>query len=136
MLVGYFVKQFAKKMGKHIRRIEKKTLDLCQSYHWPGNIRELQNIIERSVILSSNDTFSIDESWLSIEKRSVPELPGLLKEILLDLEKKIIEGALATCKGKIAGPDGAAARLGIPPSTLDSKIKQFGITKARFAAGS
>jgi formate hydrogenlyase transcriptional activator len=136
MLLEYFVRRFAGKMGKPIRRIDKKTLDLCQGYEWPGNIRELQNIVERSVILASDDTFSIDESWLSTEKRPGPELSGPLKETLLDQEKKIIEAALAASNGKIAGPDGAAARLGIPPSTLDTKIKQFKIKRAQFATGS
>jgi transcriptional regulator with PAS, ATPase and Fis domain len=135
VLVEYFVKRFAEKMGKHIRRIDKKTLELCQRYHWPGNIRELQNIIERSVILSDSDAFSIDESWLSIVERPGPELSGPLTETLLIREKKMIEAALAECKGKIAGPNGAAAKLGIPPSTLDSKIKHFKIKRAQFATG-
>jgi len=136
VLVEYFVKRFAEKMGKHIRRIDKKTLELCQRYHWPGNIRELQNIIERSVILSGNDTFSIDEPWLPTVVRPEPELSGPLTETLLTKEKKMIEAALVECKGKIAGPNGAAAKLGIPPSTLDSKIKQLRIKRAQFANGS
>jgi formate hydrogenlyase transcriptional activator len=134
MLLEYFVRRFAEKMGKHIRRIDTKTLDICQSYDWPGNIRELQNIIERSVILASGDTFSIDESWLSTEKLRAG-LPGPLKETLREQEKKIIEAALAASEGKVAGPDGAAAKLGIPPSTLDSKIRQFKIKRAQSAAG-
>jgi len=133
MLVGYFVKRFGEKMGKHIRRIDKKTLELCQSYEWPGNIRELQNIVERSVILSGGDTFSIDDTWLPIDQRSEPGLSGPLRETLLDQEKKIIEAALAASRGKIAGANGAAARLGIPASTLDSKIKQLKIKRTLFA---
>jgi PAS domain S-box-containing protein len=134
LLVEYFVKRFSDKMGKQIRRIDKETLNLCQGYHWPGNIRELQNIIERAVILSGSDTFSIDESWLSIEKRSGPTWSGSLREALLDQEKKIIETALVASKGKIAGRNGAAARLGIPPSTLDSKIKQLQIKREQLAS--
>jgi transcriptional regulator with GAF, ATPase, and Fis domain len=129
ILVEYFVKRFSDKMKKHIRRIEKKTLDLCQQYGWPGNIRELQNIVERSVILTENDTFSIEETWLSLEKQSGLECCGPLREALLDQERKIIESALVASRGKVAGQNGAAARLGIPPSTLDSKIKQFRIKK-------
>lgn len=132
LLVEYFVKRFAEKMGKHIRSIDKETMELCQRYHWPGNIRELQNIIERSVILCGSDTFSVDEAWLSIEERPGPELTGSLTEALQNQEKKLIETALAESKGKIAGSNGAAARLGIPPSTLDSKIRQFKIQRNKF----
>jgi DNA-binding NtrC family response regulator len=129
VLMEYFVKRFGEKMGKHIRRIDRKTLDLCQRYDWPGNIRELQNIVERSVILSESDTFSVEESWLSPEKQSKAVWTGPLREALLDQERKIIETALVASKGKIAGQSGAAAKLGIPASTLDSKIKQFRIKK-------
>jgi transcriptional regulator with GAF, ATPase, and Fis domain len=133
LLVEYLVRRFAEKMEKCIGKIDKKTLHLCHSYDWPGNIRELQNIVERSVIMANDDTFSIDESWLSSEKRQ--DCSGPLKETLLDQEKKMIEAALVVSRGKIAGPNGAAARLGIPPSTLDSKIKQCKIKRAQFAAG-
>ena len=138
MLVEYFVKRFSEKMGKHIRKIDKRTLDLCQRYDWPGNIRELQNIVERAVILSENDYLSIEESWLLLDKQSGPGWSGSLREVLLDQERKIIVAALVESKGKIAGQNGAAARLGIPSSTLDSKIKQFTIKKeeARLARSS
>jgi len=136
MLVEYFVKRFAEKMGKPIRNIDKNALQLCQRYHWPGNIRELQNIIERSVILCSGDTFCIDEASLSIQESLRPELSGPLAETLQNEEKKLIEAALAESKGKVAGPNGAAAKLGIPPSTLDSKIKQFKINKHSFTIAS
>jgi len=136
MLVEYFVKRFSEKMGKPIRRIDRKTLDLCQRYYWPGNIRELQNIVERSVILAGSDTFSIDEAWLSIDERAEPESSGPLTDNLQNQERKIIEAALAASKGKIAGSNGAAAKLGIPPSTLDSKIKQLGIKRHSFIAAS
>jgi transcriptional regulator with GAF, ATPase, and Fis domain len=129
MLVEYFVQRLSQQMGKHVRRIDRKTLDLCQRYDWPGNIRELQNIVERAVILSENDIFSIEESWLLFERRSEIESSGSLRETLLDQERKIIEAALVASKGKIAGHNGAAVKLGIPPSTLDSKIKQFKLKK-------
>jgi transcriptional regulator with GAF, ATPase, and Fis domain len=129
MLVEYFVKRVSQKMGRHIRGIDRKALDLCHRYDWPGNIRELQNIVERFVILSESDIFSIDESWMLMEKQSGVAWSGPLREALLDQERKIIEAALVASEGKIAGQNGAAARLGIPPSTLDSKIKQFGIRK-------
>jgi formate hydrogenlyase transcriptional activator len=132
MLVEYFVKRFAEKMGKQIRMIDQKTLDLCQSYGWPGNIRELQNIIERSVILLSGDTFWIDEAWLSNRQPFVRDLSTSLTETLENQEKKIIEAALAESGGKVAGPTGAASRLGIPRSTLDRKILQLNINKRRF----
>jgi formate hydrogenlyase transcriptional activator len=128
MLVEYFVKRSADKARKQISKIDKKTIDLCKSYHWPGNIRELQNIIQRSVILSNGDTFSIDPAWLSSQPVSRPEL-GVLTKTIRSHEKEIIEAALAQSNGKVSGPDGAAAKLGIPRSTLDAKIRQLQIKK-------
>jgi DNA-binding NtrC family response regulator len=132
MLVEYFVKRYAEKAGKQIRKIDKNTLELCQAYPWPGNIRELQNIVERAVILSSGDTFWIEEAWLPTPDAARRELPGPLPDTLQNQEREIIETALAESKGRVAGPEGAAAKLGIPRSTLDSKIKQLGIKKHRF----
>jgi DNA-binding NtrC family response regulator len=132
LLIEYFVKKFAEKMAKRIRNIEKRTLDLCQVYAWPGNIRELQNIVERSVILCTGDTFSIDEAWLSPQHQGESGLPGSLTQTLQDQEKEMIEAALAEARGKVAGTNGAAAKLGIPPSTLESKIKQLKIKKSTF----
>ena len=131
ILVEYFVKRFAEQMAKRIRGIEKRTLELCERYPWPGNIRELQNIVERSVILCGGDTFSIDEAWLS-QAPLRPEVAGALPSALQDQEKELIEAALAKSRGKVAGPGGAAATLGVPASTLESKIKQLGIEKGRF----
>jgi transcriptional regulator with PAS, ATPase and Fis domain len=132
MLVEYFVKRYAEKAGKQIRTIDMNTLDLCQSYPWPGNIRELQNIVERSVILSSDDTFTIEKAWLASPEPARQELPGPLPDTLQNQERELIEAALAECNGKVAGPNGAAAKLGIPRSTLDSKIKQLKIKKHKF----
>jgi transcriptional regulator with GAF, ATPase, and Fis domain len=132
LLVAYFVKRFAEKMAKHISKIDTRTLQLCEAYPWPGNIRELQNIIERSVILCSGDTFSIDEAWLSIQDPAGPAPAAKMTRILQDQEKEIIESALAESRGKVAGAGGAAGKLGIPPSTLDSKIKQLRIEKDKF----
>ncbi len=132
MLVEYFVKRYAEKVGKQIRKIDVKTLALCQSYLWPGNIRELQNIIERAVILTSGDTFWIEKAWLASPEPARQELPSFLPDALQNQEKELIETALAECKGKVAGPEGAAAKLGIPRSTLDSKIKQLKIKKHKF----
>ena len=130
MLVEYFVKRYAEKVGKQILKIDTNTLELCQSYPWPGNIRELQNIVERSVILSSGDTFWIEKAWLAGPSRQ--ELPNPLPDTLQNQEREMIETALAECNGKVAGPEGAAAKLGIPRSTLDSKIKQLKIRKHKF----
>jgi len=132
MLVEYFVKRYAEKARKQISKIDKNTLKLCQSYHWPGNIRELQNIIERSVILSTGDTFWIDEGWLSSQGARRLESPTPLTQTLQNHEKELIEEALAESRGKVAGPNGAAARLGIPRSTLDLRIKQLNIKKHTF----
>jgi len=129
MLVEYFARRYAEKAGKQISKIDKNTLKLCQSYDWPGNIRELQNIIERSVILCAGDTFWIDEAWLSSQNARLPESSGPLTKTLKSYEKELIEAALAESNGKVAGPNGAAAKLGIPRSTLDLKIKQLNIEK-------
>jgi PAS domain S-box-containing protein len=132
MLVEYFVKRYAEKMGKQIRKIDKQTLELCQAYRWPGNIRELQNIIERSVILCSGHTFRVDAAWLSSQEPARLELSCPLSETLHDQERHLIEAALTESEGKVAGPEGAAAKLGIPRSTLDSKIKHLKIMKHKF----
>jgi PAS domain S-box-containing protein len=132
MLVEYFVKRYAEKAGKRISKIDNNTLERCQSYAWPGNIRELQNIVERSVILCSGDTFWIEKAWLASVQPPRQELAGPLPDTLQNQEREIIETALAESKGKVAGPEGAAAKLGIPRSTLDSKIKQLRIKKRRF----
>jgi DNA-binding NtrC family response regulator len=129
MLVEYFVKRYAEKARKQISKIDKNTLKLCQSYHWPGNIRELQNIIERSVILCTGDTFWVDEAWLSSQDAPRPKSSGLLIATLQSRERELIEAALAESDGKVAGPNGAAAKLGIPRSTLALKIKQLNMKK-------
>ena len=132
MLVAYFIARYAGKTGKRIRSIEKATLELFQSYRWPGNIRELQNVVERSVILCDQDTFSVDESWLLRQSMPHPISPEPLTESLLNQEREMIERALVECKGRVAGPRGAATRLGIPQSTLANKIKTLRINKNRF----
>jgi formate hydrogenlyase transcriptional activator len=132
LLIEYFVKKFAGQMAKRIQKVDKRTLELCQTYTWPGNVRELQNIVERSMILCVGETFSIDPAWLSIQQSSTTEDSNALTKTLLGQEKEMIEAALAETRGRVAGKKGAAARLGIPPSTLESKIKQLGIDKRNF----
>jgi formate hydrogenlyase transcriptional activator len=136
MLVEYFVQRYATKSGKNIRSIDKKTLDLLQSYDWPGNIRELQNVIERSVILSPGEVFSVDELWLSKETSrpasQVHALAAFKGESERRSERDIIEAALAESRGRVSGPNGAAAKLGIPPSTLDHRIKALRIDIKQF----
>ena len=132
LLVEYFIERYAKASGKRFRNINKKTLELFHRYQWPGNIRELQNVIERAVILSDSDTFSIDETWL---RRELPLSRGPAVPFagtLLSHERQMIETALAASHGRIAGPVGAAAKLGIPRQTLESKIKRLGIEAHRF----
>jgi formate hydrogenlyase transcriptional activator len=132
LLVEYLVERYAKRAGKKISHIKKKTLDLFQAYDGPGNIRELQNVIERAVILSDGDTFSVDETWLKREPPQVASPRVALNGSLLRQEKEMIEAALAESHGRISGPTGAAANLGLPTQTLDSKIKRLGINKYRF----
>jgi len=132
LLVEYLVERYGKKAGKRITTIHEETLDLFQAYDWPGNIRELQNVIERAVILCDGGTFEVEESWLK------PEAPRRTSSDVLSLstvvahEKEIIEAALKETRGRISGPNGAAARLGIPRQTLESKIKTLRIDKFRF----
>ena len=131
LLVEYLIERYAKKAGKKIRNIRTKTLELFQAYDWPGNIRELQNVIERAVVLCDSETFSVDETWLKREgQRREPAVPFIAT--LVEREKEIIETALAVCRGRIAGPLGAAIKLGIPRQTLESKIKTLRIDKHRF----
>jgi PAS domain S-box-containing protein len=133
MLVEYFVQRYANRAGKNIRSIDKKTLDLLQSYEWPGNIRELQNVIERSVIVSSGDVFSVDELWLATTSSAAPRVEtSLALNVEPRSEREIIESALAETRGRVSGPSGAAAKLRIPPSTLETRIKTLKINKQHF----
>jgi formate hydrogenlyase transcriptional activator len=129
MLVEYFVKRYAEKARKKITGIDKNTFTLCQSYHWPGNIRELQNIVERSIILCTGDIFSIDRASFSSPDAPRPKSSGPLAGAVQAYEKELIEAALAESNGKVAGITGAAAKLGIPRSTLELRIKQLSIKK-------
>jgi formate hydrogenlyase transcriptional activator len=131
ILVEYLVQRYAAKAGKRFSRVTRRTLDLLRSYSWPGNIRELQNVIERAVVLSDDETFTVDESWLAVESGKSGAATSPLSAIA-DQERELIESALAQSGGRIAGPSGAAAKLGVPRQTLDSKIKAFGIEKHRF----
>src|SRR5258706_862989 len=130
VLVEYFVGRYARMAGKTFRRINKRTLELLRSYPWPGNVRELQNVIERSVIVCDGDEFAVDESWLSAPPSSERRLP--LFNSLATHEKTIIEDALRASGGRVFGPSGAAERLGISRSTLESKIRTLKIDKSRF----
>jgi formate hydrogenlyase transcriptional activator len=132
LLVEYFIARLGKKVGKKFSSISKKTLDLLRAYTWPGNVRELQNVIERAVILSDSDIFAVDEAWLKRGPSDVPHSGVALSGMLLAHEKEAIEAALAQTHGRVSGPHGAAARLGLPTSTLDSKIKRLRINKYRF----
>ncbi len=132
LLVGYLIDRYAQKAGKKIRNINKETLDLFQAYDWPGNIRELQNVIERAVILCDGETFSVDEAWLTrvAPKSSATSVP--LVANLVEREREMVETALREAKGVVGGPTGAAAKLAIPRQTLESKIRKLGINRHRF----
>ena len=132
LLAEYFIGRYAQKAGKKFTDITSKTLELFRGYHWPGNIRELQNVIERAVILCDGERFSIDETWLKPESSPVsgPVVP--LNSALVQREKEMIEAVLAQCQGRVSGPSGAARKLGIPRQTLDARIVSLGIDKFRF----
>jgi PAS domain S-box-containing protein len=132
LLVQYLAERYALKAGKRIKSIAKRTLDVLQGYHWPGNIRELQNVIERAVILCDGEVLSVDETWLSGEQPNLPTPSGPLVTSLLDQERQLIESALSECRGRVSGASGAAAKLGIPRSTLESRIRSLQIDKHRF----
>jgi formate hydrogenlyase transcriptional activator len=130
LLVEYFTARYAERVGRKIGRIDRRTMELLQAYHWPGNVRELQNVIERGVILSQGGTLHIDASILGARE---PRKPAAAQTDVLERnERELIEAALTEAKGRIAGPNGAATRLGIPPSTLESKIRALKIDKHRF----
>jgi transcriptional regulator with GAF, ATPase, and Fis domain len=139
-LLEYFVQRFGRKLGKTFSKIDKRTVELFKSYDWPGNVRELQNVVERSVIVSTGDVFCVDEAWLTtteaantdvVKSRSGTHVPELTNDDS-GRERQIIETALAESRGRVYGTGGAAAKLRIPPSTLDSKIKRLQIRKSRF----
>jgi formate hydrogenlyase transcriptional activator len=132
LLVTYLIERYAKKAGKKIKNIQKETLELFQDYDWPGNIRELQNVIQRAIVLCESETFSVDETWLKREKHRLSGSVIPLGATLAEHEKDIIEAALADCGGQVSGPTGAAAKLGLPRQTLESKITALGINKHRF----
>ena len=128
LLAKYFIGRYAAKLGKRIRRVEQRTVEHLEGYHWPGNIRELQNVIERAMILCDSDTFCVEEAWLQPE--AVPRIG--LQPSLMNQERELIEAALAETRGRVSGPDGAARRLGVPRTTLEYKIKSLRINKYRY----
>jgi DNA-binding NtrC family response regulator len=135
LMVEYFIDRFARQAGKSFQAVNKKSLDLLQSYPWPGNIRELQNVLERSVIVCETENFSVDESWLSRQPPvTVPSSGFEPLRKLPSQEKEIIEAALSECGGRVYEHSGAAAKLGIPRSTLEHKIRSLKINKKRFKA--
>src|ERR1700685_435853 len=131
LLVEHLVERYARKVGKTFRTIRMNTVETLQGYDWPGNIRELQNVIERAVILSDGDVFSVDEAWLKRESRQSRAMVPFAASVA-EREREMIEAALSESQGRIAGPSGAAAKLGIPRQTLDSKIASLQISKLRF----
>jgi DNA-binding NtrC family response regulator len=132
ILIDYFVSRFANRMGKRIRQIERRTAEMLERYPWPGNIRELQNVIERAVIVADTEVLSIDESWLSRQSISAATGMGRIPKVPPDREQKIIEAALAESRGRVSGPSGAATKLGVPSTTLESRIRSLKINKHRF----
>ena len=134
VLVEYFIDRYARKVGKKISGIDTRSMDLLRNYSWPGNIRELQNIIERAVIISESPVLSIEKSWLSRPSAvsGQSKQPDPFKRISAHQERELIEAALRESQGRVYGPSGAAARLGIPRSTLESKIRSLKINKNRF----
>jgi PAS domain S-box len=132
LLVEYLIDRYTKKTGKKIRKMERKTLDLLEAYDWPGNVRELQNVVERAVILSDGEAFVVDDSWFVKGSKGPIGSAISFADDVVQHEKELIEAALKESKARISGPSGAAAKLGIPRQTLDSRIKALGIDKYHF----
>jgi transcriptional regulator with GAF, ATPase, and Fis domain len=132
LLVKYFIERYARSTGKRIKNIDRKTLALLQAYDWPGNIRELQNVVERAVILCDRETLSIDESCIQRETLGTLRRSTPLSEALTNAEKEMIEAALEETGGRVSGPSGAAVKLGIPRSTLESKLRSLQVNKHLF----
>ena len=131
-LVEYFISRYARRAGRDIKGIQSKSLELLKSYSWPGNIRELQNVIERAVIVHEKGSLVVEESWLSPESSQAVRVAQHPFQRPLADEKALIEETLAECGGKVSGASGAAAKLGLPPSTLETKIRSLRINKYRF----
>jgi formate hydrogenlyase transcriptional activator len=131
LLVAYLAQRYGGKLRKKITGVDERTLELFQNYYWPGNVRELQNVVERAMILCEGDTLAVDENWL-LPASPMPVSSGVALASLADQEKEMIENALSQSQGRVSGPLGAAARLGIPHSTLESRIKSLNINKYRF----
>ena len=134
LLAEYLIGRYAKRAGKSIRNISRLTMRMFQTYDWPGNVRELQNVVERAVILCEGDTLSVDATWLKLEAPRQARGDAAFASSLIDREKEMIEAALAESRGIVAGPKGAAIKLGVPRQTLDSKIRSLRIDKHRFQA--
>jgi len=132
LLVEHFIERFAIQAGKRFSRIQKRSLDLLESYDWPGNIRELQNVIERSVIVCDTTEFSVDEHWLASPGLEKGAKLRTLDEQLIREERKLIEAALSESGGRVSGSSGAAVKLGMPATTLYSKIQSLKIDRRRF----
>jgi len=128
LLAKYFIERYAANAGKRIRCVDKRTAQLLEDYHWPGNIRELQNVIQRAVILCGTETLAVEAAWLSPTSESLSEPQPRRGSV----ERERIEAALAECRGRISGPNGAARRLGIPRTTLESRIKKLRINKYQY----
>jgi formate hydrogenlyase transcriptional activator len=127
LLAKYFIDRYGARAGKRIRSVDKRTANLLETYHWPGNIRELQSVVERAMILCDSDTFFVDEAWLQRDaETSIDIQPALITR-----ERQLIEAALAKSHGRISGSQGAASSLGVPRTTLESKIKSLRIDKHR-----
>jgi len=132
MLTQYFINRYSCELGKKVASVDQNTIEILKAYSWPGNIRELQNVIERSLILSEPGSFSVDEKWLSHQSTQAQSTSELLSENLVARERELIEAALTETRGRVSGQRGAAAKLGIPSSTLESKIRALKIGKHRF----
>jgi formate hydrogenlyase transcriptional activator len=138
MLVEYFASRFGARLGRKLEAIDRDTMQRLSDYPWPGNVRELQNVVERAAILADDGVLRVEHMDLHFAgpraagaAASRPEAAGAGRG-LRENEKQLIESALAECHGQVSGVRGAAAKLGVPSTTLESMIKRYGIDKQRF----
>lgn len=126
LLAFHFMKKYCARLGKKIENVPQQLIEKLRAYHFPGNVREMENIIERAVILSTGNTLQLDISFISA-RQPAPEQEEL--QTLEEIERSYIARALAICNWQIEGTQGAAIRLGIPPSTLRSRLRKLNIAR-------
>jgi formate hydrogenlyase transcriptional activator len=130
-LVRHFLLHFNRRMNKQVERVAPQAMELLTRYDWPGNVRELENLLERAMIVTDGTTLDVEPNWLASPLQVEESTESWAKRTYHDHEKKLILDALRSCGGKIYGSDGAAAQLGLKPTTLYGKMRRHGIRTSK-----